>query len=180
MDLLTLADINSGAYKFTLVLHVLAAIIGIGTVFLNGLRGSRSQKKGEQGALAESAGIAEDVDRTSAVAEWFIYAVPLLGVGLVFMSDDVWDFGQTWIWLSLVLYASALAVSLIWIQPTSRKIAALTREMADGGPPLPGAQGPPPQVAELDRLGTIVGASSGYAHTMVVVILFLMIWKPGL
>lgn len=179
MDFGILADTNSGVYKFTKVLHILVAIIGIGTVFLNGIYGQVSKRKGESGAAAESAGISEANEKVASVAERFFYLIPAFGVGLVFMSDDVWEFDQTWIVLSILFYAAALTVSLTVVQPTARKIVTVTRELADMGPPRADAAGPPPQVATLDALGRRIGASSGFAHLTAVSILFLMIWKPG-
>lgn len=186
MDLpLTIADVFDGPYKATLVLHILAAIVGFGTVMLNGLRARRSKAAGEAGRAGESAAIAEDIDLTSGVAEWFIYAVPLFGIGLVFMSgipgtdERVWDFDQTWVWLSLVIYGVALVLSLTLLQPDSRRMRELTRELAEMGPPPAGATEPPPQVEEMDRVGRRLGAVNGLLHSSVVVVLVLMVWKPG-
>jgi hypothetical protein len=49
------------------------------------------------------------------------------------------------------------------------------------GPPPEGVTptGPPPQVAELERRGKLVKQYSGILHLSMLVILVLMIWKPG-
>ena len=40
-----LAEYGSGLYKFLLVCHILAAIVGIGAVMLNGLYAAQAQKR---------------------------------------------------------------------------------------------------------------------------------------
>ncbi len=53
-------------------------------------------------------------------------------------------------------------------------------ELAAGTPPSGGqAGGPPPQVAELQTRGLRVAAIGGALNVILVIILVLMIWKPG-
>ena len=46
----------------------------------------------------------------------------------------------------------------------------------------PGAApaGPPPQVAELERLGQQQGIASTILHLFSIALISLMVWKPGL
>ena len=65
-------------YKTLLVLHIMAAIVGFGAVFLNGLYAAETKKRqGPSGRAVLEANIA-----VSSVAEKLIYAVPLLGTSL--------------------------------------------------------------------------------------------------
>ncbi|MBM3673390.1 MAG: hypothetical protein FJW88_00300 [Actinobacteria bacterium] len=68
--------ITSGVYKVLLVAHVLSAIVGLLTVFLNGLYARESKRRPEPGGLA----ISRANLTVSLVAEKAIYAVFLLGV----------------------------------------------------------------------------------------------------
>ena len=79
-----LATTASTAYKIVLVLHILAAILGFGSVMLNGVYASEVRRRpGPEGAA-----IADANYRVSfGVAMWFIYAVTVLGIALVGMSD---------------------------------------------------------------------------------------------
>src|SRR5687768_6681603 len=77
---------GSTGYDVVLVLHILTVIVGFGTVALNGVRGADAKARPGPGGLA----IGESSFRVSNIAEKFIYAVPVLGIGLVFMSDDAW------------------------------------------------------------------------------------------
>jgi hypothetical protein len=164
---------DSFLYRLFLLLHILAAIVGFGAVMLNGVYASRARKR----PPAEGLAVMEVNTFVSLnVGEKFILAVPILGFGLVGLSDKVIKFSQTWVWLSLVIYLGALALSYGVLQPKVKRLLALQRELVAAGPP----QGPPPQAAEMTAIGKQIGPISGVLHLALVVILVLMIWKPGL
>lgn len=168
--------LNSGAYKFVLVLHILAAIVGFGAVFLNGMYGA--QAKARRGS--EGLAVAEANYLVSRVGEYFIYAVFVFGILLVVLSEDAWEFGDTWVWASIVLYFLALAISHGVLQPNVRRMHALMTELTHMGPPPTGAPAAPPsQVAELEQRGRTVGACGAVLNLSLVAILLLMVWKPA-
>src|SRR4051794_9886967 len=106
-----LAAVNSTAFKLVLFLHLMAAIIGIGGVFLGGLYGRESERrKGVEGKA-----VAEAAYKVGGVAEYFIYAIPVFGIALLFISttngNHVYWWDQTWVSLSLLLYVAALGIS---------------------------------------------------------------------
>lgn len=160
---------DSFLYKLFLFLHVLAVIIGFGGVLLNGLYASRARRYTPDQTLAvmEVNGFV-----SMKVAEIFIYLAAVFGFGLVGLSNDVYTFGQLWIWLSIVVYVVSLGVSHGVLMPRVRTMTELQREVAAGtaGPDTPG---------RMEALGKQIGASSGVLHLAFVVILVLMIWKPG-
>ena len=171
-----LMGITSTAYKIVLFLHILCAIVGFGTVFLNGLYGAQAKKRPGPGGLA----IQEANLFVSHIAEYVIYAVFILGIGLVSMSDDAWKFSQTWVWLAMLLYIAGIGVSQGVLFPNAKKMRDLAAEMVAAGPPPADAPpGRPPQVAEMERRGKTLGAASTFLHLLLVVILVLMIWKPA-
>jgi uncharacterized membrane protein len=168
---------GSTGYDTVLVLHILAVIVGFGTVFLNGMRGVDAKRRPGPGGLA----IGESSFRVSSVAEKFIYAVPVLGIGLVFMSDDVWTFGQTWVWLSTVLYLVGIGMSHGLLMPAEKRMLVLARELNDAGPPPAGAAsgGPPPQVVEMEAIEKRLAVVGTALNVLLVVVLVLMVFKPG-
>jgi len=169
-----LAAVGSDAYKIVLVLHVLCAIVGFGTVFLNGIYGAQSKsKKGPEGLA-----IAESNYLVSMIGEYFIYAVFGFGIALVLIGDDVWGFGDTWIVLSMILFVFAIGVAHALLYPRVRKMLDLQRELVAMGEPPAGAAAPPTQVVELARLGKQVGVFGSALNLAVVAILVLMIFKP--
>jgi hypothetical protein len=64
--------------------------------------------------------------------------------------------------------------------PRVRRLIALQRELVAGGPPPAGAGGPPPQVVEMEQLGKQVGLLGSLLNLAVVIILVLMVFKPGM
>jgi hypothetical protein len=164
----------SDTYKIVLVLHILCAIIGFGAVFLNGLYGQ--QAKSHQGAAGLA--IAEANELVTKVGEYFIYAVFVLGIALVLIGDPVHKFGQTWIWLAMTLYLIALTISRTLLFPGVRRLIALQRELVESGPPVAGS-GPPPQVVQMEKVGKQVATYGAILNVMIVVVLTLMVFKPG-
>jgi hypothetical protein len=55
-------------------------------------------------------------------------------------------------------------------------MGVLMRELAAGPPP---AGGPPPQATEMQSLGQRLGVLGPVLTVIMIVILFLMVWKPG-
>jgi hypothetical protein len=170
-----LATYGNDAYKIVLVLHILCAIVGFGAVFLNALYGQQAKsRKGVEGLA-----ISEANELVSKVGEYFIIAVFLLGLALVFMGDPVVKFDQTWVWLAMTLYIIALGISQVLLLPRVRRLIALQRELVSAGPPPAGATGPPPQVIELEKVGKQVGMIAPSLNILLIVILTLMVFKPG-
>ncbi|HEY5165969.1 MAG TPA: DUF2269 family protein [Acidimicrobiia bacterium] len=168
-----LATYNSDAYNIVKVLHILCAIVGFGAVTLNGLYGAQAKKRGG----SEAAAIGQAVYRVSAVGEYFIYAVFVLGIGLVAMGNNLFDFGQTWVWLSMVLYITGLGLSHGVLRPRVRRMNALMVELAGSSGSAPG--GPPPQAVQLKALAKQVATTEMAVNLLLVVILVFMVFKPG-
>jgi uncharacterized membrane protein len=166
--------LNSGIYKFLLLLHLIAVVVGFGGVMLNGVYAARAKRAGgrEGVAIAEANTFVSDK-----VAELFIYAVPILGILLIVTSDEVWKFDQKWISFSFLLYIIGIALSHAVLRPTVKKLNTLTAQLAAAGP-MPSAGGPPPEVAEVEALGKRAGAVGAVLNVIVVVVLALMVWKP--
>jgi hypothetical protein len=167
-----IAAFGSDAYKIVLVLHILCAIIGFGAVFLNGIYGAQAaQAKGTDGLAITRANFL-----VSGIAEYFNYAGFLLGGVLGFIGDSVFEFGQSGVWRSMVLYLIAIAIAHVILTPAVKRISALQEEIVSGPPP---AGGPPPQVAEIERVGKRLAVAGPLLDLMMIVILVLMTFKPG-
>ena len=170
--MVVLGTYGDNLYDVVLVAHIFCAIVGFGAVYLNALYGKEVQKRpGPEGIAVFDAN-----HRVSKVGEYFIYAVFVLGLALVGLSDPVWKFSQTWVWLAIVLYLVSLGISHGVLFPALKRMRVLMGEMVAAGPPQ---GGPPPQVTEMQALGKRVGAAGATLDVMVVVILVLMVFKPG-
>lgn len=163
---------TSGLYKTLLVLHIVSVVVGIGTVTLNGLYAAQSQKRpGPPGRAVSEANFS-----VSMASEYVTYLIPVFGVLLVLLSDDAWDFGQTWIWSAMLIYAAALGIAHAVMIPGHKQINALLAEMEQDPPP---SGGPPTQVAEIQTLGKRQAAGGMALNLMAVALIALMVWKPG-
>lgn len=165
--------LDSTGYKIVFVLHILSLIFGFGPFVLNGLYGAQAKKRPGVGGLA----IGEATFEVGKVAQIVIYTVPIWGIGLLGMSDGVWEFSQLWVWLSLVLYVVAVGISHAVMKPSAKRMNVLAAEMVNaGGPP---AGGPPPQVVEMEGIGKKLAVGGTVLNLLLVTILVLMVFKPG-
>lgn len=164
-------------YNLVLVLHLISVVVGFGTVFLNGLYGA--QAKANQGPTGLA--MTRATHKVSHVAEYFIYAVFVFGIILVILSDDVIPFSDMWVSLSMLLYIVGIGLSHGLLNPAIKNMIALQDELVSVGPPPAGATagGPPPQVGQLEDLGKRVALVSTILNLIVIVVIFLMVFKPG-
>lgn len=170
-----LAEYRSDIYKVVLTLHILCAIVGFGAVVLNAIYGQQAKShKGPEGLA-----IAQANFLVSKIGEYFIYAVFLLGIALVLIGDEALSFGQTWIWLSMLLFLAGIGISHGLLTPRVRRLLALMTELNSMGPPPAGATGPPPQVLEMETVGKQVGLFGTILNLLLVAILALMVFQPG-
>jgi hypothetical protein len=157
----------SGPYKFFLVLHILAVIAGIGSTVLNGLYGAKAKAAGPNGGHIGRANF-----EVTMIAEKIIYLVPIFGIVLVFLSDDVWEFDQFWVYGSLVLFAVALGIAHGVMMPSTKRLLEVGAKLGSG-------QGGPADGAEMEALGKRLGMGGMTLNLLVVIIVVLMVWKPG-
>lgn len=154
-------------YKVLLLLHILTAIAGFGGVLLNGIYFNESQKR--PGAPGRA--VSEANYTVAMIAEKFIYAVPVLGVLMVLVSDGAVKFEEAWIWVSLVIYVAALGVSHSIIIPAHRRLNAALVSMEESG----SDERTPEYLAAEKQLKSV----APILHLALVAILVLMIWQPG-
>jgi uncharacterized membrane protein len=168
--------IGGDFYNFLLVLHLMAVIAGFGPTLLAPAFGAEAKaRRGKEGlAIAEAT-----FSVLGNYAEKIIYAVPILGILLILTSDDAWKFSQAWISLSFLLYIAALGIVHAVHYKNLRRMNELMAELAGGPPPGAGSGGPPPQVAELEARGKKAAMVGGILNLILVVIVILMVWKPG-
>jgi hypothetical protein len=148
---------------FWLVLHVLAAIAGVGPEIAFGMMGPRARRRGRVEAHAVYGAIAAARARV-------VYPALLLQVvsGTVLIAIGPFHaFRDPWLGVSLALYAIAVGLVALVLVPGSRRArAALADGMEPGDP-------------GLRPLWTRQAAVAGVAGTLLVAVAVLMVWKPG-
>ena len=168
--------IGSAVYKIVFMLHIVSIIVGFGGVMLNGIYGAEAKKrKGAEGAAIGAANLA-----VSKIAEKVIMTVPVWGILLVLLSDGVWEFSQAWVGIAIVLFIAVYAFAFFVQLKNQERMTELAAELASAGPPPAGATGgPPPQVLQMEALEKKLGMGGAFLSLMVVVMIYLMVFKPG-
>jgi uncharacterized membrane protein len=141
-------------------LHVLLAIAAVGTNLTYGVWLGRASR--EAGALPFALRGVKLLDDRIANPSYAL----LLVTGLALLYVGGWPITTPWILLALVLYAVLLLVGLLGYTPTLREQIRLAEASDPAGPAY----------QAVARRGTSIG--TGLA-VVVVVIVFLMVTKPG-
>lgn len=163
-----------GVYQFFLVLHLLTAIVGFGALVAMGILGARAAGHG-----GNEGPIIFDYVVTSRWAEWVVYSVPVFGIVTLLLSDDVFKFSQVWVSFSFVLFIVYVGVFHGLHLPNLKRMNVLMKELAGGAATAPAGGERPPQVIELAARGQKAGIFGGILNLTLVVIVVLMVWKPG-
>ena len=156
--------VDGDLYRVVLVLHILAAIIGFGGMFIAGFYGNEARSIPGREGLAVAQTTLKVTGQIPTVA---VCAVPILGILLILLSDDLWKFSEAWVSLSFLLYIVLMGLATGLQVPTIRKMVAL-RDGAGGA-----------QSAEMQAMGKKVATVSAVVNVLWVVILILMVFKPG-
>jgi uncharacterized membrane protein len=151
-------------YKAVLVLHIVAAIVGFGGMFIAGFYGNEARDLPGREGLAVANTTLKVTGRIPTVA---VCAVPILGILLVMLSDDSIKFSAMWVSLSFLLYIVLMGLATGIQVPTIRKMVAM-RAGADGA-----------QSMEMQAMGRKVATVSAIVNVLWVVTLILMVFKPG-
>jgi hypothetical protein len=141
-----------------LALHLLFAIFAVGPLVHAATTAGRGVRRGDGAATASSARVL----RIYAYASVLVIAA---GGALMSQKEDgrkLAEMGDTWIWLSLVLWAVAVAIVLAVVVPTLGKVTqAIERQES------------------VVSKTAVVAASGGVVGVLFAVIVFLMAYKPG-
>ena len=137
-------------YNILLLLHILAVLVAFAPVVAHALLAA--QVRGRDAASVLTL-MQRNEQRVNAPA---LILAGLFGFGLQGMSDGAWEFGQTWIWLSIVLWIVQNGVLHALLLPGQKALIGGDRS----------AKGR-------------VDLGAGLVSLLFLIILILMIWKPG-
>lgn len=148
-------------FKLLLFLHLLTAIFAVGPLVGAATTASRALRSSDAAAATSAA-------RMIRLYSYVSVVVVILGMGLMSQkapwdsSEEVGQIGDTWIWLSLLLWVVAMAVSLGALAPSLTKAAS---EIGSHG-------------SAEDAVGR-VAAAGGVIGVIYAVIVVLMVYQPG-
>jgi uncharacterized membrane protein len=150
-----------------LLLHVAGAIIGLGPTVTFGIIGRMAEEPGvaQPGRLAL-------YDLLASVNRLLVYPVafllqPITGILLIFETGRNRNFfSHEWLWIAILLYAVILLLAATVDRSSFRRAYTLLRE----------GRHDTPAYRQAVRPGTVTGPIEG---VLLLVIIFLMVWKPG-
>jgi uncharacterized membrane protein len=152
------------------ILHVAAAVFIVGPLAILPMTAMRAIRAGSPTQVRTLA-------RSTNVFGLLSLLVVFFGFGAMGLSDPKYHttIASTWIWLSIVFYVVALALSLFVVVPAMRRAAdAIEGEEAVEAED-PAARPAPP--ARNGGYGALAG-TSGIASLLLLAIVVLMVWKP--
>jgi len=144
--------------KFWMAAHLVFVVFAIGPLVHAASTASRGVRRGDGAATAAAA-------RVLRIYAYVSVLVIVAGMALMSQKEDgekLAEFSDTWIWLSLVLWAVAIGIVLLVTVPTLNKATKLI-EAQDS----------------VVTLTARVAASGGLVSLIFFVIVVLMAYKPG-
>lgn len=144
--------------KVLLTLHLLFAVFAVGPLVHAATTAARGVRRSDGTATASAS-------RTLRIYAYASVLVVLLGFGLMSQKrrgQQLGEFGDTWVWLSLVLWVVAVALVLGLIVPTLDRATKLISEQA-------------PVAAFTAR----VAAAGGAVGLIFLAVVVLMVYRPG-
>jgi uncharacterized membrane protein len=149
-------------YEWLLFLHVVAAMLWVGGTALTSVLATIVARRQDRRAV-------EQLVSTLSTVGPLVMAPATLGVvgfGIWLVLDsDAWEFGQTWIWLALVLFAGAFVVGAAF----QSRSAIAARRAAEAG-----------DDAEASRQLARWAWGSRAILILLVVAAWDMVFKPGI
>jgi uncharacterized membrane protein len=147
-----LAAYRDTGYNVVLFLHVVAALVAMVPAVAHPIM-FELEKRRDDGDLVALARRIVPASRIYAIA---VVVAGVIGVGLVSMSDDLIEWGDTWVWLAILVWVALNGVLHGAMIPAEKALAGGDRSA----------------LAKIDRVGPALGV-------MVLVLIYLMTVKPG-
>lgn len=147
-------------YDFLLALHLVLAVFAIGPLVHAATTAGRGIRTGDGAATASSSRMLRIYGYASVLVVLVGFA--LMSIDSPYGRGQVGEIGQTWIWLSLALWALAVGIILGVTVPTLDKASRLIT-----------------QEESVVSLTARVAASGGVVGLMFAAVVFLMVYRPG-
>lgn len=152
---MVLADISSGLYKLLYLGHIVTVLVGFAPAFVNPFVAAHVKADGDVNVFQRLSGHMAGNGRRIHFPALVLTAA--FGIGMVLLSDEVWGFDQAWVSLAFLVWIALCGVVSGLIIPAERTLAAGDLEAEK-------------KVAMGGQIATV----------LLLVMLYLMIWKPGL
>lgn len=147
---------GAGAYQVFLALHLLSVVVGFGPWFLNGLVPARAANvEAGEGRALNHANL-----QVSTISQYAIYGVIVFGAATLGSAHKhTIDFGDAFIYVSIILWVAIVGVLHGLILPAQRELAA--------------GSGDRRALTQRQSLGAAL------LNLLVIIAIVLMVWEPG-
>jgi uncharacterized membrane protein len=149
-----LAAYGDGLYKLFFLGHMLSFVVAFAPAVINPILAAQVKDDGEQTLLHVARHMADNGRKVHFPA---LIALGGFGLAMVFSSDKAWGFDQTWVSLAVIVWVVLCGLITGVLLPSERKLAAGDLEAEK-------------KVALVGQIVTVLA----------LVMLYLMIWKPGI
>ena len=147
-----------------LVIHVFGAVFGFGPSVAYAVLGPAAGKAGPQGGIAIMEAMIAIEKRL--ILPFAVAIQPLSGLALIFLAGyNINFFSHYWLWIAILLYASAFYLAILVQTPTLEKMVHIVK----AGPPTPEFMA---AAKRTQRLGPVI-------TILLALIVILMVAKPG-
>ena len=153
-----------------LFLHIAAAIVGFGPTFSFGLIMAMGAKDPKNMPFASA--IMHAISKKVTLP----LALSMAVTGTLLIIASPYGLSDTWLVAALGVYAVAISYSMFVQGPASGKMQEMIAGMPSGPPSGDAPAGPP---AEMAKLGKKLQMGGMFLGVLTLVILVLMVWKPG-
>ncbi len=150
-----LATVGDGYYNVILFLHILSFLVAFAPAVMNPLLANYYKRGGDDRAAVTWAGFTSFY--TSRVSLPALGVLLVTGIWMIAISDEVWDFSQGWVSAAFVVWLAIGGVVSAMILKGEKQVAA-----GD---------------VSGEKLVSLGGA---IATLLMAVVLYLMIFKPGI
>lgn len=147
-----LAAYRDTGYKIVLFLHIVAVLVSVAPAVAHPVMFTLEKRRKDSDVVALSSRISE-ASRVYAIA---LVIAGVIGFGLISMSDKVVAFGDTWVWLSILIWLALNGVLHAVMFPAEKALAGGDRSAEK----------------KIESVGPVLGI-------MVLALIFLMVVKPG-
>jgi uncharacterized membrane protein len=153
------------SYDYSLALHITAVVIGFGATFAESITFPIAMKL-DRVHLPYVHRLQRTINTFFAVPALLV----VLATGFYQVSDRDWDLGKPWLSISLALVALIALLNIAYFIPEDRRLEDMARRDLAAGDLSD-------EYMKRSRNTGIAGAATG---VMLIVIIFLMVVKPGL
>lgn len=158
---------GSAIYRIVLLLHIATAIVGFGGVIAHGAYNAKAfaSKAGEAAILLKH------TQSVTKIAHYALYALFLLGIVLIALSDSEISFAAPWVSASFVVWFAVIGVAHGMVRPAVAALAERAGELAPESD-MSGDEG-------VTSIAKKLATGEGITQLLLVIALVLMVWQPG-